>query len=228
MIEHYFVEPNPELQQLDNIRTYYLSWLLRGNSPTFGTDFKNYNDVSDWMERRWIDAGMNQHIGVEIACQNKDARKLYDMYHSKEYADRSSSVDSFTVPSIYRDDYYDLLEKIQEDLLNKIEKKHIAIECNPSSNYKIGEIDRYEQHPILRFFNYGIDTPYPSHNIAVSINTDDQGVFSTSLEREYSLMALAMERNELKGHTNSPRAVIDWLDRVREMAIERRFDTREY
>ena len=228
MIEHYFVEPNPELQQLDNIRTYYLSWLLRGNSPTFGTDFTNYNDVSDWMERRWRDAGMNQHIGVEIACQNEDARKLYDMYHSKEYADRSSSVDSFTVPSIYRDDYYDLLEKIQEDLLNKIEKKHIAIECNPSSNYKIGEIDRYEQHPILRFFNYGIDTPYSSHNIAVSINTDDQGVFSTSLEREYSLMALAMERNELKGHTNSPRAVIDWLDRVREMAIERRFDTRGY
>ena len=41
-------------------------------------------------------------------------------------------------------------------------------------------------------------------------------------------MALAMERNELKGHTNSPRAVIDWLDRVREMAIERRFDTRGY
>ena len=228
VIEHYFVEPNPELQQLDNIRTYYLSWLLRGNSPTFGTDFTNYNDVSDWMERRWRDAGMNQHIGVEIACQNEDARKLYDMYHSKEYADRSSSVDSFTVPSIYRDDYYDLLEKIQEDLLNKIEKKHIAIECNPSSNYKIGEIDRYEQHPILRFFNYGIDTPYSSHNIAVSINTDDQGVFSTSLEREYSLMALAMERNELKGHTNSPRAVIDWLDRVREMAIERRFDTRGY
>lgn len=80
----------------------------------------------------------------------------------------------------------------------------------------------------MRFFNYGIDTPYPSHNITVSINTDDQGVFSTSLEREYSLIALAMERNELKGHTNSPRAVIDWLNQVREMAIEQRFDMREF
>lgn len=37
-------------------------------------------------------------------------------------------------------------------------------------------------------------------------------------------MALAMERNELMGHRNSPRAVIDWLNRVREMAIEQRFD----
>lgn len=228
MMDHVFSEPNPELQRLDNIRTYYLSWLLRGNSPTFGADLSIYNEVPDGMERRWIDACMNQHVVVEMACQNADARELYDMYHSKEYADKSSSVDSFTVPSIYREDYYDLLEKIQEDLMNKIEKKHIAIECNPSSNYKIGEIERYDQHPILRFFNYGIDTPYPSHNITVSINTDDQGVFSTSLEREYSLIALAMERNELKGHTNSPRAVIDWLNQVREMAIEQRFDMREY
>lgn len=85
-------------------------------------------------------------------------------------------------------------------------------------------MERYDEHPILRFFNFGLDTPYKPHNISVSINTDDQGVFSTSLEREYSLMALAMERNELKGHKNSPRAVIEWLNRVREMSIEQRFD----
>lgn len=226
-MDHIFAEPSSGLQPLDNVRTYYLSWLLRGNSPTFGTDLKNYSDVPDGIERRWVEAGMNHHIGVEMACQNEDARELYDMYHSKKYADRSISVDSFTVPATYRDDYYDLLEKIQEDLMSKIERMHIAIECNPSSNYKIGEMERYDQHPILRFFNYGIDTPYPSHNIAVSINTDDQGVFSTSLEREYSLMSLAMERNELKGHANSPRAVIEWLNRVREMAIEQRFDMKK-
>ena len=146
------------------------------------------------------------------------------MYHSPKYANRSGQVDTFTIPSDYREDYYELLEMIQEQLLCKLEHKHIAIECNPSSNYKIGEMERYDQHPILRFFNYGIDTPYKPHNIAVSINTDDQGIFSTSLEREFSLMALAMERNELKGHKNSPRVVVEWLNRVREMALEQRFD----
>lgn len=224
MIDNIFVEPNPNLHHLDKVETYYLSWLLRGNSPTFGSDFRDYSQMPSGIDKQWVDAGINHQIGVEIACQNEGARELYDMYHSKEYADRSDSVDSFSVPSKYREDYYELLEKIQEDLMSKIEKKHIAIECNPSSNYKIGEMERYDQHPILRFFNYGIDTPYKSHNIAVSINTDDQGVFSTSLEREYSLMALAMERNELRGHTNSPRAVVEWLNRVREMAIEQRFD----
>ena len=226
IIDEIFSEPDDEIVELDDVETYYLSWLLRGNSPTFGADFalNNIRNISDVVERRWLEAGFNHHRGVEMACRNSNARNLFDRYHSHKLAFKSNEVDSFTIPHEYREEYYELLEKIQEDLMQKIEKKHIAIECNPSSNYKIGEMDRYDQHPILRFFNYGIDTPYKDHNISVSINTDDQGVFSTSLEREYSLMALAMERNEIHGHHNSPRAILEWLDRVREMSIEQRFD----
>lgn len=36
-------------------------------------------------------------------------------------------------------------------------------------------------------------------------------------------MALAIERNQTEEHQNSPRAIVDWLDRVREMSIEQRF-----
>ena len=219
-----FSEPEIDCETIDDVRPYYLSWLLRGNSPSFGSDFCAYEQMPNGIEKQWIKAGLNHHVGVELAVCNSNARQLYDMYHSPKYANRSGQVDTFTIPSDYRKDYYELLEMIQEQLLCKLERKHIAIECNPSSNYKIGEMERYDQHPILRFFNYGIDTPYKPHNIAVSINTDDQGVFSTSLEREFSLMALAMERNELKGHKNSPRVVVEWLNRVREMALEQRFD----
>lgn len=226
-ITRMFSEPDFDWVQFDDVETYYLSWLLRGNSPTFGKDFDYYDEMPDGIEKQWIYAGLNHHAGVELASRNSNARQLYDMYHARTFADKSQTVDSFAIPKGYRDDFYELLERIQEQLLCKIERKHIAIECNPSSNYKIGEMERYDQHPILRFFNYGLDTPYKPHNIAVSINTDDQGVFSTSLEREYSLMALAMERNELKGHKNSPRAVVEWLDRVRKMAIEQRFDVDE-
>ena len=132
--------------------------------------------------------------------------------------------DTLTIPPMYRDEWYMLLEKIQQQLLEKVEKRHIAIECNPSSNFKIGEIERYDEHPIIKFFNYGLKTPYPRHDIAVSINTDDQGVFATSLEREYSLMALAIERNPYKEYENSPRAIWEWLDRVRELSMEQRFN----
>lgn len=109
-------------------------------------------------------------------------------------------------------------------MLQEIEKKRISIECNPTSNYKIGEMSSYDEHPILKFYNSGLNTPYPKHDIAVSINTDDQGVFSTSLEREYSLIALAMEKNQTEGFKNSPRRIIDWLDKIRQMSVEQQFD----
>lgn len=212
---------------LDDIETYYLSWLLRGNSPTFGMDLapEVYDALpKDSLERKWVDEAINHCKAVELACRNERARELFDLYHSREAAKNCDDVDSFTIPPKYREDYYALLEALQQDLLNEIEERHIAIECNPTSNYKIGEIERYDRHPIVRFFNYGLETPYPPHNVSVSINTDDQGVFSTSLEREYSLMALAMERNEISGYKNSSRSIIDWLDRVRQMSLEQRFD----
>lgn len=212
------------LQKLDDIQDYYQSWLLRGNSPTFGVDFDEVDlDSMDPADRLWLMAGINHHPAVDDASRNTNAMDLYERYHSGNIAQNSDAVDSFYIPQDYREDYYRLLELIQEDLLKKIERKHIAIECNPTSNYKIGEIDQYDKHPIVRFFNYGLNTPYPTHNIAVSINTDDQGIFSTCLEREYSLMACALERCNRDGMINTPRAVVEWLDKVREMSIEQRF-----
>ena len=37
-------------------------------------------------------------------------------------------------------------------------------------------MSNYDEHPILKFYNSGLNTPYNKHDIAVSINTDDQGV----------------------------------------------------
>lgn len=208
-----------------NIDDYYLSWLLRGNSPTIGTelDTKNLKKLNSTIDKQWAYAGMNHHLCAETALKNSNARQLFDAYHSFKYADRGYKADTLTIPLEYQEEWITLLEKIQQNLLDKIETKHIAIECNPSSNFKIGEMERYDEHPIVKFFNYGLSTPYPRHDIAVSINTDDQGVFSTSLEREYSLIALAIERNQTEEHHNSPRAIMDWLDRIREISIEQKF-----
>ena len=209
----------------DDINDYYLSWLLRGDSPIIGTELSsdNLNQLTTTIDRLWAYAGMNHQVCAEVALKNERARELFDAYHSYKNAKKGYLGDTLTIPPMYRGEWIELLEKIQQQLLGKVEKRHIAIECNPSSNFKIGEIDRYDEHPILKFFNYGLDTPYPRHDIAVSINTDDQGVFSTSLEREYSLMALAVERSRNKDYENSPRAIWEWLDRVREISMEQRF-----
>lgn len=67
----------------------------------------------------------------------------------------------------------------------------------------IGTIQKYEEHPILRFILSGSNSPQLCYGefhfqkiegyiknmaLSVSINTDDQGVFDTLLENEYALM----------------------------------------
>lgn len=224
IIDSYF-KPSEDNVLSSNINDYYLSWLLRGDSPIIGKELDSVNlkKLTSTIDIEWAHAGMNHQVCAEVALGNENARELFDAYHSFKYARRGYLGDTLTVPPMYRDEWYALLEKIQQHLIEKIEKRHVAIECNPSSNFKIGEIFRYDEHPILKFFNYGLNTPYPHHDVAVSINTDDQGVFYTSLEREYSLMALAIERNQTEEHPNSPRAIVDWLNRVREMSLEQRF-----
>lgn len=209
------------LKAMNNIQDYYLSWLLRGNSPTFASD-ESIVPTSD-IEKEWLNVSVNHHLGAELARNNNNALEIHEQYHNDRVVNKGSDAKTFTIREEYRDDFYSLIETIQEHLLCKIEKKRISIECNPSSNYKIGEMMRYDGHPITKFFNRGLSTPYSSHDIAVSINTDDQGVFSTSLEREYSLIALAMERYQPEGYKNSPRQIIEWLDKIREMSVEQQF-----
>ena len=124
------------------------------------------------------------------------------------------------------EDYIYVIRQLQAKLLDEVEMKHISIETNPTSNYRIGDFERYDEHPILYFFNYGLEHEgIAPHSITVSINTDDKGVFSTSLEREFSVMAAALEKKSLvEKDGNSPRRIYDWLDRIREMGFEMRFD----
>lgn len=62
--------------------------------------------------------------------------------------------------------------------------------------------------------------------LSVSINTDDQGVFSTSLENEYALMAIALEKEkdengDLKYNSSM---IYEWMERVRLMGIGQSFN----
>ena len=66
---------------------------------------------------------------------------------------------------------------------------------------------------------------YPRHDISASINTDDKGVFSTSIEREYALVAHALirryrqEAGEIKESD-----VYEWIDKIRHYSLAQRFD----
>lgn len=66
--------------------------------------------------------------------------------------------------------YQSAIHEIQNRMCKDIEKRHISIETNPTSNYRIGSLERYTAHPIKRFFNHGINTDYPPSQISVSVS----------------------------------------------------------
>ena len=59
-------------------------------------------------------------------------------------------------------------------------------------------------------------------SMSCSINTDDKGVFATSIEREYALLASALFRS-LGESKASERKVIKWLDKIRKCSLDQKF-----
>lgn len=202
------------------IEDYYQSWLLRGDNPkaymnpwAVNHECMNFYDIY----------ALNNKAEVCEARLNQKACYLYYLYHyNDDVYDEGNKSDLIKLD----DDFISIIKQLQARMLSEIESLHISIETNPTSNYRIGDFSRYDEHPILQFYNYGLkqDDSLPEHSITVSINTDDKGVFSTSLEREFSVMAAALEKKcDIEHGGNSPRMIYDWLDRIREMAFEMKF-----
>lgn len=75
------------------------------------------------------------------------------------------------------------LEKLKQEIINKIKKRKIVIEANPTSNIRVVGL-KYEEHPIKLFDEKKI--PY-------AISTDDRVTFNTNLKKEYLRIFRAMK-----------------------------------
>lgn len=132
------------------------------------------------------------------------------------------------------DDYIELMRQMQDGLGYDCAQRGIMIECNPTSNYLIGTFRRYDRHPIFRFNNARLvstdGTFSTTPQLSVSINTDDQGIFDTTLENEYAIMACCLK--QMRGPDGQSRYTTDsiyqYLDNIREMGLEQSFYTRTF
>ena len=122
--------------------------------------------------------------------------------------------------------YIKLIREIQDKMIQKLACQGIGIETNPSSNYLIGTIKKYKDHPILRFNSRKLKPSDSSKDhLSVSINTDDQGVFDTLLENEYGLMTLALKKavDEDMNPLYDIEDIYEWIDYVRNMGLDQVF-----
>lgn len=178
-----------------NIDIYYMSMMLRSD---------NLDPIGQYSY--WGRASLCQDQSCKKARENKNAIALcYEFLTSKEVWEKGNAIETYT----YLPEIVEVASILQVYLQCIVLEKGITIETNPSSNVVIGPIDKYEEHTIHHFIKNGI---------TVSINTDDKGIFSTSLCNEYSLYANSAR---LMGVSDSD--VVKYIGEIRKNAENSRF-----
>jgi len=228
MADHYLSEiyrnNMPAEHQNTGLYEYYCAMQLRGDAPELyhvipykGKACLLHNAYERYME--------DPREGLEAYRNSTAIAALYQCYHFNKAARKAGDqIAEFPVS----EDYIDLIRNMQDGLARELMESGIMIECNPTSNYLIGTFRRYDAHPIFRFNNVGLTRTdgkfQPSAQLSVSINTDDLGVFDTSLENEYAILAASLERLTMGNEKMYSRySIYDYLDRVRKMGIEQSF-----
>ncbi len=208
-----------------SIHEYYQSWKLRGDDPEiYKSNEEDFQTIFAEKEIICFDKyRLNTQINeADNIRQNRRYRQLYYLYHyNKDIRNKGDEITEYKIQK----DYISLVRQIQDKMIQKIACIGIGIETNPSSNYLIGTIAKYEEHPILRFNSRKLKSSNGESNLCVSINTDDQGVFDTLLENEYGLMTLALKKatDENMNFIYDIEDIYEWIDYVRRMGIDQVF-----
>lgn len=198
--------------------TYWDSILLRGDEPN-RFDKDDEEPQTEWQQTAQLNNGE-----VNVARENKDAKKLYELYHFDHDIKENGEVryqDKY-LPSIV-----DVVEKLQEVMCRKVCAKQIAVECNPTSNLKIGFIDNYCEHPLLTKFDpidKQTDVNYPL--LSASVSTDDRGVFATTVYNELSLLALSLkkQKNKKGQYKYGTRQIMEYIEHLRQAGVKQQFE----
>lgn len=203
------------------ISVYFNAWKLRGNHPKH---FLLAPDSNMGLSHKLRLARFAHEIQAETRTMmtSKEVYRLVHRYHyDHEVRAKGATATEYRICSLY----VQAVSDFQKAMRAYIAGKGIGIESNPSSNFLIGTYKDYRKSPLLAFNDLELRAQPESELMFVSINTDDQGIFDTTLENEYALMACAMEslKDAVGNPVYPPERVYRWLDNIRSMGLEQSF-----
>lgn len=217
------VQKKEEKIACPGIHEYYQSWKLRGDKPDLYRLSRNefMLKLKKVELNRFDRYQFNPLVNNDIR-KNDTYRNLYYWYH---YNEKVRICGNEIVEFKVTKEYVELVRQLQDKIIQELVHRGIGIETNPSSNYLIGTIKKYENHPIVRFNSRKLRECTDYNCLSVSINTDDQGVFDTLLENEYALMTLALKKakDENMNLLYNLEDIYEWIDYVRSMGIDQVF-----
>lgn len=207
--------------KIPTIRSYCHSMNLRGDDPYYYLDYQTIEKVK--IPFGWDSVCFDMTLQVRESRSDAVARELYFRYHfDKNVRIKGDEVINFTLSN----DYINVIKMLQDKMIHELTNRHIIVECCPTSNLKIGSFNRYDEHPMYRFFDIALTKP-SNNQLQVTINTDDQGIFATSLDNEYALTVLSLlkKKNDDGNFCYSRHQVLKWLNEVYENSNKYKFMT---
>lgn len=207
-----------------DIGQYYNAWKLRGDDPDLYSHgyFRWYNDGAMKTKAR-----VNQKFPKQFEIRYNPEVFLLNYYYHFDNNVRKAGNKRIAIQ--VKEEYITAVSLIQTEMQKCIGRRGISIETNPTSNFLIGTFKDYAKHPIFSFYNknltYDKEKLEECPQLSVSINTDDQGVFATSLENEYALLASALEniKNKEGEYVYNKNGIYTWIDDVRKMGNAQSF-----
>lgn len=206
------------------IEDYCRAWMLRGDHPELYEC--GYFCEHELLPDDWAQFKNNSSYPADPSIRYIPECSFLNFCYHYHSEIRKTGAELITI--VVGEEYLKAVEAVQKALQFDIANRGISIECNPTSNIKISTFRSYKEHPITRLYNKGLvhskEELRQCPQISVSINTDDSGVFFTSLESEYAVMARALETLQKNGQPLYYKwEIYDWLDKVRKMGNEQSF-----
>lgn len=200
--------PNREGLQVNHRATY-------GRTPRLHRFCIPYLGDSPW-KKRWLDVQKKKLKMLKSKVGSDGAYLLTKLYwycpDVAEEGGKPITIDMMNNKKLW----VQLCREVQEKLKQVVRDRHLVVEVNPSSNRIIGPMASMQEHPVFRLT---LDKEgRPVHEGRVTINTDDPGVFATSLSHEFYLLG------EVLLDRGVPEAeVMGWLEWLRQSGVDYSF-----
>lgn len=177
-------------QWMITLTEYHCCMQLRGDDPSLYRDVEYVPPRLGGPYEQYL---TGQKDGLATYRKNPAMAGMYYYYHySREVKKRGEEICEVTISP----EYIRLMRQVQDVMQEHIERIGVVVECNPTSNVLIGTFGAYEKHPVFRFYNNGLAVDAERQmcrQMEVCVNTDDLGIFDTSLEFEYALLFQALD-----------------------------------
>lgn len=196
-----------------NLDVFYDAWQLRGDDPEI---YRSGRYLSSLSINAWSAVAKCSNVPDSLRSNQLAVSLFYRYHHDLGVRTRGEQAVYIKVST----DFIQMVTEAQTKMREKILQKGLVIETLPSCNVAISTFKRYDKHPIFTFFDPLISSKN-EFKLNVSINTDNPGIFDTSLENEFALMAIAMQKclNDDGFRRYSDDQIEKWLIEVNAMGL---------